>query len=104
MSVDKFGRYSYRTPPRGPRGKQGESGPPGLQGERGLPGPAGEGFLKTESGDFNMNWKRLKNIQLPHEEGDAATKNYVDQQISQIRQHFQIEIDRIIKSPRTDKN
>lgn len=91
MSVDKFGRYSYRTPPRGPRGKQGEPGP---QGESGLPGPPGEGFLKTENGDYNINGKRLKNIQEPEEQGDAASKSYVDQQTGQLRQSFQIEIEK----------
>lgn len=79
MSVDKFSRFSNRTPPRGPRGKQGEQGPPGVQGERGLPGPSGEGFLKTESGDYNIHFKRLKNVQEPQEQEDATTKKYVDE-------------------------
>lgn len=92
MSVDKFGRYSYRTPPRGPRGKQGEPGPSGLQGERGFPGPAGEGFLKTESGDYNLTFKRLKNIQDPQEQGDAANKKYVDNVNEQLREYIKYEV------------
>ena len=88
MSVDKFGRYSHRTPPRGPRGKQGERGPSGAQ------GPPGEGFVKTENGDYTINGKRLKNIQEPQEQKDAATKSYVDQKIDQLRQSLQIEIEK----------
>ncbi|XP_055906379.1 uncharacterized protein LOC129941699 [Eupeodes corollae] len=89
MSVDKFGSFSNSTSPRGPRGKQGEQGPPGVQGERGLPGPAGKGFLKTESGDYNIHLKRLKNVQEPQEQEDAATKKYVDETYEQLKEYIQ---------------
>lgn len=83
MTVDKFGRYSNRAPPRGPRGSKGE---------RGLPGPTGEGFLKTESGDYDIGFKRLTNIQEPQEQKDAANKKYVDKTYEQLREYIQIEI------------
>lgn len=73
MPVDKFGRFSHRPPPRGPRG------------ERGIAGPPGDGFLKTENGDFDINWKHLKNISEPLDDSDAATKKYVDIRIQQIK-------------------
>lgn len=80
MPVDKFGRFSHRAPPRGPRG------------ERGIPGPPGEGFTKNENGDFNINWKQLKNITEPQEDSDAATKNYVDTKIQDIKTILENEI------------
>lgn len=63
MTVDKFGHsinnHSNACPP-------------------GLPG---KGFHLTESGDYNIQFKRLVNIEKPVNEHDAATKEYVDMQI-----------------------
>lgn len=109
MSVDKFGRFSNRTPvrgltgPIGPRGERGESGPPGLQGVpgppglQGVPGTPGEGFLKTENGNYNINWKRLQNLQDPQEKEDAATKNYIDEKIEELNKKLISNISTIAK-------
>ena len=60
MSVDKFGRHSRKS----------------SAGARGPPGP---GFTFTDSGDFDVGGKRLKNLGDPGDLGDVAvTKSYVD--------------------------
>lgn len=89
MSVDKFGRISSYSRgmvgrvrgERGPqgvpgeRGLEGEPGPPGLQGPQ---GPPGLGFNLTNSRDYDMNNKNIKNLKVPFEDEDAVNKKYVD--------------------------
>lgn len=57
MSVDKFGRYSS------------SNNSPTAQGLR---GPKGEGFTLTSSGDYDIQFKRICNVGLPTENGDAV--------------------------------
>lgn len=57
MSVDKFGRFSSST------------NAPSSQCMR---GPKGDGFTLTELGDYDIQYKRICNIGLPTENGDAV--------------------------------
>lgn len=59
MSIDKFGRYFNKK----------------VRGERGPPGP---GFKLIESGDFDLELKRIRNVNEPSLPNDVATKSYVD--------------------------
>ena len=52
------------------------------QGERGEPGLPGIGFNLTDDGNFDLDSKRLTNVADPVDDGDAATKKYVDDHIS----------------------
>lgn len=61
MSVDKFGRHSER--------------------KSALQGPQGEGFSLTNEGHYDMGRKRLKFVEDPQEDTDAANKRYVDSNI-----------------------
>lgn len=65
MSVDKFGRNSKT-----------------LLKSKGATGPAGLGFKLLPSGDYNMENKRLSNVGRPEQPHQAASKEYVDEQIS----------------------
>ena len=51
------------------------------QGERGEPGLPGIGFNLTD-GNFDLDSKRLTDVADPVDDGDAATKKYVDDHIS----------------------
>lgn len=64
MVIDKFGR-------------SGES-------ERSTPGPPGIGFFLTSDGNYDMQFKRLVNINNPTHVKDAATKEYIDDEIDVI--------------------
>ena len=48
------------------------------QGERGEPGLPGIGFNLTDDGNFDLDSKRLTDVADPVDDGDAATKKYVD--------------------------
>ena len=52
------------------------------QGERGEPGLPGIGFNLTDDGNFDLDSKRLTDVADPVDDGDAATKKYVDDHIS----------------------
>ena len=52
------------------------------QGERGEPGLPGIGFNLTDEGNFDLDSKRLTDLADPVDDGDAATKKYVDDHIS----------------------
>ena len=52
------------------------------QGERGEPGLPGIGFNQTDDGNFDLDNKRLTDVADPVDDGDAATKKYVDDHIS----------------------
>ena len=52
------------------------------QGERGEPGLPGIGFNLTDDGNFDLDSKRLTDVADPIDDGDAATKKYVDDHIS----------------------
>ena len=52
------------------------------QGERGEPGLPGIGFNLTDDGNFDLDNKRLTDVADPVDDGDAATKKYVDDHIS----------------------
>ena len=51
-------------------------------GERGEPGLPGIGFNLTDDGNFDLDSKRLTDVADPVDDGDAATKKYVDDHIS----------------------
>lgn len=72
MSVDKFGRIST-----GSRGVVRN-----VRGERGI------GFNLTKEGDYDMQMKNLKNLNLPMGIHDAATKKYVDDSVEEIRKEL----------------
>ena len=48
------------------------------RGERGEPGLPGIGFNLTDDGNFDLDNKRLTDVADPVDDGDAATKKYVD--------------------------
>ena len=52
------------------------------RGERGEPGLPGIGFNLTDDGNFDLDSKRLTDLADPVDDGDAATKKYVDDHIS----------------------
>ena len=52
------------------------------RGERGEPGLPGIGFNLTDDGNFDLDSKRLTDVADPVDDGDAATKKYVDSHIS----------------------
>ena len=52
------------------------------QGERGEPGLPGIGFNLTDDGNFDLDNKRLTDVADPVDDGDAATKKYVDDHIT----------------------
>ena len=52
------------------------------RGERGEPGLPGIGFNLTDDGNFDLDNKRLTDVADPVDDGDAATKKYVDDHIS----------------------
>ena len=78
MSVDKFGRFSKR----GSRGPMGERGTPGVEG---MPG---NGFKLTLEGDYDLDFKHLKNVKDPVHEQDATTKKYVDNEFNTMDKVF----------------
>ena len=51
------------------------------RGERGDPGLPGIGFNLTDDGNFDLDSKRLTDVADPVDDGDAATKKYVDDHI-----------------------
>ena len=51
------------------------------RGEKGDPGPPGIGFHLTDDGNFDLDSKRLTDVADPVDDGDAATKKYVDNHI-----------------------
>ena len=55
-----------------------EKGGSGERGEQGLPGI---GFKLTDDGNFDIDGKRLTDVSLPVDGGDATTKAYVDGEI-----------------------
>lgn len=61
MSIDKFGRTLHTTRIRAARG------------------PPGVGYKLTADGDYDIENKRLKNINYPIDELDACNKKYVDE-------------------------
>lgn len=81
MSVDKFGRFSKR----GQFGPAGERGPPGPAGERGPPGAAGVGYSLTQSGDYDVNNKSIKNLSFPKDTNDAVPKFYIDEELTSLK-------------------
>jgi len=48
------------------------------KGEEGDPGLPGISFNLTDDGNFDLDGKRLTDVADPCENGDAATKGYVD--------------------------
>lgn len=93
MSVDKFGRFSKRVQfgragDRGPPGPAGERGPPGPVGERGPPGPPGlpgVGYSLTQSGDYDVNNKSIKNLSFPNDISDAVPRFYIDEELTALK-------------------
>ena len=92
MAIDKFGRTPKRIGAAGERGPRGAVGEKGPIGPRGPPGITGMGFLLNEHGNYNMKQKRLKNVGMPWEDTDAASKAYVDKQIPESMQAIKDEI------------
>ena len=58
-----------------------ESDEKGGSGERGEQGFPGIGFKLTDDGNFDIDGKRLTDVSLPVDGGDATTKAYVDGEI-----------------------
>lgn len=58
MTVDKFGRHTINN--RGPAGR------------------AGIGFNLDINGNFDISDKRITNLSVPTNQGDATNKEYVD--------------------------
>ena len=58
-----------------------ESDEKGRSGERGEQGLPGIGFKLTDDGNFDIDGKRLTDVSLPVDDGDATTKAYVDGEI-----------------------
>ena len=58
-----------------------ESEVKGESGERGEQGLPGIGFKLTDDGNFDFDGKRLTDVSLPVDGGDATTKAYVDGEI-----------------------
>ena len=52
------------------------------RGEKGDPGLPGIGFSLTDDGNFDIDSKRLTEVALPIDKNDAATKEYVDNNLS----------------------
>lgn len=75
MSVDKFGRHTSTA----------------IKTKllRGIPG---QGFTLTQSGDFNIENKRLSNVRNPTEAQDASTKAYVDNIFQLLQREIQSEL------------
>lgn len=84
MGIDKFGRSHITN-------KTGKSDSSSSSGNRArvLRGPPGIGFKLTESGDFDLDNKRLTNVGSPISENDCVTKFYVlstlSENITQLR-------------------
>ena len=51
--------------------------------QKGDPGLPGIGFNLTDDGNFDLDGKRLTDVADPTDNGDAATKGYVDTKNSQ---------------------
>ena len=54
------------------------------KGEKGDPGLPGIGFNLTDDGNFDLDGKRLTDVADPADNGDPATKKYVDLEIYKI--------------------
>ena len=52
------------------------------KGEKGDPGLPGIGFNLTNDGNFDLDGKGLTDVADPVDNGDAATKKYVDDHVS----------------------
>ena len=68
------------------------------QGERGEPGLPGIGFNLTDDGNFDLDSKRLTDVADPVDDGDAATKKYVDDENARqdIAINSKVEGDRVL--------
>ena len=68
------------------------------QGERGEPGLPGIGFNLTDDGNFDLDSKGLTDVADPVDDGDAATKKYVDSENARqdIAIHGKAEGDRVL--------
>ena len=68
------------------------------QGEKGEPGLPGIGFNLTDDGNFDLDSKRLTDVADPVDDGDAATKKYVDDENAKqdIAIHSKAEGDRVL--------
>lgn len=73
MSVDKFGRFEASS------GQLNSAvGSNNSSSSRVLRGPPGQGFKLTDNGDYDMENKRLTNIGVPRDDGDAITGREFD--------------------------
>ena len=96
-TIDKFGRQKF-------------------QGGRSLRGPSGIGFKLTEQGHYDIQNKILTNVAPPLSPDDAVNKEYVLDQIGQLRktvsdliskslvQHFTLKINEINKKLQAIEN
>ena len=90
MGVDVFGRHSKKT--------EGKAGPPGI------------GFKFTSEGQFDIDHKRLCNLEAPLEPNDAvnlqALKNLVSSEVLnlyEVIKTFQSEVDNLSSLVKTYK-
>ena len=73
MSVDKFGRFSKRARLSVSSGAQ--------------------GFKLTADGDYDVENKRIKNLENPVENHDAINKRYIDNQIDALENLITIQLE-----------
>ena len=69
---------------KGPQGSPGPRGPPGAKGAK---GQAGVGYKLTSDGNYDIDGKLLTNVSQPVDGRDAATKTYVESEISKVKVH-----------------
>ena len=55
-----------------------------------IKGNLGNGFKLTSTSDYDIENKRLSNLKTPYDDKDAATKKYVDMQISNLYKEYDI--------------
>lgn len=89
MSVDKFGRFSG-----------------GGRRQRVIKGPKGDGYLRTPAGDFDIQGKRLVNLNGPTDSEDAVNLKFIDENVLRTAAdgEFDAKAKRItnVKSPQND--
>ena len=69
---------------KGPQGPPGPRGPPGAKGAK---EQAGVGYKLTSDGNYDIDGKLLTNVSQPVDGRDAATKTYVESEISKVKVH-----------------
>ena len=69
---------------QGPQGPPGPRGPPGAKGAK---GQASVGYKLTSDGNYDIDGNLLTNVSQPVDGRVAATKTYVESEISKVKVH-----------------